>query len=524
MDGKQAAALLSDKLTSIYGYAFARLYDKEEVDDLTSEIVLEIMKSASHLKEETSFWAFAWKIAENTFRKFIKRKERKLKMEPLPAARDFIDLGKTPEEKVIEDETQKESIFLLRRELSLLSKTHREVCVAYYLHNRSCSEIANEQMISLDMVKYHLFKTRKLLREGIGMTRELGEKSYNPGTFRLIFWGDRNVYSELFRRKLPGSIVLAAYDVPMTAQALSVELGVSLPYLEEELETLVVSGVIKKTGESYRTNLVILTEAYEKDMAGKTANLYQSAAGQLYQDALYLLPKVKELSFDGNNFDDNRLLWMLLNSAMIQGYFETCKKSPIGNAKKLPLGGTGFLFGHDNNGIYKHINDVCIEAWNKEKSAWFSAINYCVIEKSQFFQQQNFELKREAMCAALLGREEKLGNDTVSELIDDGFISCINGYLKANFPVFPSAVFQSFLNISGGLGSQVSDLMIKVSDIAEAVLKEYVPVSVKDQCGNIAKIHHRLDVAACLFDYMVAEGMLTVPETKTPICVFGVRA
>jgi hypothetical protein len=39
------------------------------------------------------------------------------------------------------------------------------------------------------MVKYYLFKTRKILKEGIGMTREYGEKSYNPGTFRMGFLG-----------------------------------------------------------------------------------------------------------------------------------------------------------------------------------------------------------------------------------------------------------------------------------------------------------------------------------------------
>ena len=145
-------------------------------------------------------------------------------------------------------EAESEELYLLRRELSLLTKTHREVCVAYYVDNKSCSQIAKEQNISVEMVKYHLFKTRKLLKEGIGMTRTLGEKSYNPGTFRLDFWGDWNKYYDLFRRKLPGSIVLAAYHEAMTAEELSVELGVSMPYLEDEIEILEAAGVLKKNG------------------------------------------------------------------------------------------------------------------------------------------------------------------------------------------------------------------------------------------------------------------------------------
>ena len=56
MDNKQAAKQISENLTSIYGYAFARLYDKNDVDDLTSEIVYEILRSSSKLKNESAFW------------------------------------------------------------------------------------------------------------------------------------------------------------------------------------------------------------------------------------------------------------------------------------------------------------------------------------------------------------------------------------------------------------------------------------------------------------------------------------
>ena len=68
------------------------------------------------------------------------------------------------EEELAEHEEQDEEIYRLRRELSLLSKMHREVSVMYYVKNMSCSEIAKAQNISIEMVKYHLFKTRKLLK------------------------------------------------------------------------------------------------------------------------------------------------------------------------------------------------------------------------------------------------------------------------------------------------------------------------------------------------------------------------
>ena len=132
------------------------------------------------------------------------------------------------------------------------------------------------------------------------MTRKLGEKSYNPGVFRLDFWGDSCHYQNLFDRKLPGAIVLAAYDVPMTVPALSAELGVSTVYLEDELDILEAAGILKKSGDRYQTNLVIITDAYEKEFVRNTVSVYDSLQTSFLQkqrksflkSALWILPEI----------------------------------------------------------------------------------------------------------------------------------------------------------------------------------------------------------------------------------------
>lgn len=262
MTETQASELLLENLNAIYGYAFARLYSKDRAEDLSNEIVCEILRSVGNLKEEDKFWGFAWKVAEDTFRKFIRRETLRQNITEYDAD-DFSVYEFSPEQEYIENEEKSEQIYLLRRELALLSKVHREVCVAYYVQNKGCSIIAKEQGISVEMVKYHLFKARKLLKEGIGMTRTLGEKSYNPGIFRLNFWGDKNRYGEICKRRLPASIVLAAYEAPLSLQELSVELGVAMPYLEEEVEILEAAGLLTKKGTKYQTSIVILTDEYE---------------------------------------------------------------------------------------------------------------------------------------------------------------------------------------------------------------------------------------------------------------------
>jgi len=522
MTDKRAAEMLSGNLTAIYGYALSRLYDKEQADDLAAEIVYEILVSARNLHNEKAFWGYAWKIAENTFRRFI-RKASLVKQTEEATEGNIGVYALSPEQQYIQKESEIEELYSLRRELSLLKKTHREACIAYYIDNKSCSQIAKEQNISVEMVKYHLFKTRKLLKEGIGMTRKLGEKSYNPGIFRLDFWGDQNKYSDLFKRRLPGSIALAAYDEPMTAQSLSMELGVSMPYLEEEIEILEAAGVLKKTGEKYQTNIIILTNAYEKAFIKNTRSLYVQAAESLFDQVSHLLPRIRSIKFHGNDYHDNRLFFGILNLAFMEGYISAREKSPIGTPNKLALGGHGWIFGYDNDYENCHFLGVTLGTENHDGTASFTAVNYRAIQQAQIYCHHDFRNKIEAVCDAILHKEAKKENPTLPWLVEQRFITCEDHRLSANFLVFEKDAFKHVCAILSNVIDEVADCMIAISDQAEKILANHVPSSLKEQCGDIAKIHHRMDVAAFLMEELICKNKLLVPEEKMPLCVWGIK-
>lgn len=523
MDDKRARALLSENLTAIYGFAFSRLYDKAKVDDLASEIVCEIMYASKNIKNKDAFWSYAWKIAESTLKKFI-RKEQILKSK-LDYNIDNNGIYEiSPEQKIIEKETESEQLYLLRRELSLLSKMCREICISYYIDNKTCSDIAKEKNISVEMVKQYLFKTRKLLKEGIGMKRSLGEKSYNPGTFKLNFWGDRNYYGGLFERKLPQAIVLSAYDEPMSAEELSMELGVSMPYLEEEIEILEAAGILIKTGKKYQTNIVILTDEYEKEVKTKAKDICLPFVNKLWDKTEIVLKKVREIDFYGNDYEDNRLLFMIMNMAMVNGYIKGYDIAKLPAAPKLPLGSYGWLWGHDNDFNNLGFYGVCMEVWNKERTAWFSAENYCAIEKAQRYEHSDFSEKAEAMCDAVLGNEPNKDNKTLPWLIENKFILSDGNILTANFPVFDKIGYDKVCSIIKDMSEMVAECMMQVADEATQILTKHAPKHVKKQCEVIARIHHQLDVAAYLMNAIIENGKLVVPDEKVPLCVFGVRS
>ena len=164
-----------------------------------------------------------------------------------------------PEDLVI----HKEELSLLRRELSLLSEQYRITTILYYIEGFSCPEVANKLNISTEMVKYYLFRARNIIREGMNMERLYGEKSYRPTIFEIDFWGTKcgndAEYRDFRERKIKGNILLAAYYTPVTIQEISVELGVALPYLEDEINILLKKQQLICKNGKYLANIPIFT-------------------------------------------------------------------------------------------------------------------------------------------------------------------------------------------------------------------------------------------------------------------------
>ena len=74
------------------------------------------------------------------------------------------------------------------------------------------------------------------------MAREFGKLSYNPENISFInngLYGANGEPWNYISRSLCKNILLAAYRTPSTAEELAMEVGVALPYMEEELRGLV---------------------------------------------------------------------------------------------------------------------------------------------------------------------------------------------------------------------------------------------------------------------------------------------
>ena len=82
--------------------------------------------------------------------------------------------------------------------------------------------------------------------------------------------------------KLHQNIYLEGYDDPKTAEAFALELGVALPYMEDELERLTRATLLVKNGNQYETAFPIISRdalwkihVYYKDLMPRLVPLLE---------------------------------------------------------------------------------------------------------------------------------------------------------------------------------------------------------------------------------------------------------
>lgn len=344
----------------------------------------------------------------------------------------------------------------------------------------------------------------------------------------MDYWGggDNSCYWQLFKRKLPGNILLSAYYTPVTIQELSMELGVAVVYLEDEIELLMKHDLLKKIGDKYQTNIIIFTDDYEKKVATEIKPVYEKTAEQLNEKLSDVLPKLVTLDFKGNNYSQNRLKWTFANLVMVfaLNLSDGVGRKRFGDYPPLSNGSYGFVFGYDNDYQNHHFHGIYGHCENHDHTAYFSVENYRIIENCQFWEPVIWNQSVEAMCDAILEKTADPNNDMLIKLISEGFISSHDGKLSAEFPVFSADMMDNTIwQILKPLAEDVCECMIQVSDLAVQTLENFIPKALRNQGAQLAFIHHQLDVMAFIMETMVERKWLIIPEGEEKLCVFGVK-
>jgi RNA polymerase sigma-70 factor (ECF subfamily) len=339
-------------LAKILGFCYQKVNSREDAEDLSSEIALEVVKAINSGKEIENLGAFIWSVSNHTFFKWLRSKKygTTVYLDEL-----FVSPDNT-EENLIRWEAEN----ILHREISLLSENYRKATVLYYFEEKSCNEIAAILGKSVGTVKWWLHNARNSIKEGFDIMREYGEKSYNPGTLFLSCTGlpgKDNEPMSCAKRKLPQNILLAAYKEPVSIEQLCAELGTAAAYIEDEVKSLTANQLMKEiVAGKFQTDFVILP-GQNTEMAHKIYNAcfpdYYNALIDFFNARKSVLTSEK---FNTANFSWNRLLWVYLHIvtdiAVSKFRHEVCKAVCYNDIPERPNGGKWIALGFNNGWFF----------------------------------------------------------------------------------------------------------------------------------------------------------------------------
>lgn len=502
----------SDYMEKLYYFCLKKTGSTYEAEDLTSDITVSIISELHRGVIPTSFSAYIWKIARNRYSMWADRKHRHNNAVS-GAAIDDLDIS--DDNSLENDFLLREDLGLLRRELALISKDYREIVVAHYIDDMKLRDIAESLGIPEGTVKAKLFRCRNILKEDMNMAREFGARSYKPEEVNFNSTGNHTnsgLPYKAVERKLPKNILLEANNNPSTIEELSVELGIAAPYMEEEVELLVNSELLKKLDSGkYVTDFFIASKECQLSIYSIQKNYIKTISEGLYTIISDSLSDIKLLNIMRNNKYDDNFKW-LLTVMGVTHLIDNCESNSVNiwNTFKRKDGGSWGFIGsekHDYNiePIGMSHNGVCSDTCD----LWYYHPKYDFVMGYNQMRLVAEIIKDNRRIDSLTKKELDLFNNIDSKLVE----VTEDSTLVPQIAVFENGthdklteIFKSHPLYSGVLNA-VNELSEKIKEILKAnsnpVLHEHI---------NYYVIMFMFKVRRMSVNHLIETGKLTIPD------------
>ena len=467
-------------MEKLFFFCLKRTGNNTDAEDLTQDIALNIISALNKGTVPTSFSAWIWQVARNRYSAWSDAKRKHSESVSSCDISDY-EIG-DESENILDEMIRTEQIALLRRELAFIKHDYRDIIVAYYIENRSIRDIASSLSLSETAVKQRLHRARIILKEGMDMAREFGKLSYKPENISFInngIHGENGEPWNYISRALCKNILLAAYRCPSTAEELAMELGVAIPYMEEELDSLVKATLMKKNGNRYETNFFIVSANAQEKIYAHLRSIAPRLTHAIIEEFEFNIAWSNQNCPDWHDgyqpFEDMK--WSLLMTEVDNVYFQTMK--PF-NKNSKDIEGIG-TWGHTirpNGGEWDILG---MESHHGDEPD-FVGLHGCIAHPKEkdlpeiMFRQFKFKYRGiekrtpnyinyidgEAMVAVANGKADKINEITLNRLEGYGYIRKTASGYEPNILVFRK---DKCVEMPKGTREEFETLRHKASDI-----------------------------------------------------------
>ncbi len=328
---KQIEQLIA-QMDKVFFYCVKRCNSRIDAEDLSQDILLDIMININKGIKIENFDYYIWQICKNHYSKYVARKvkdrENVMSIEVIDEpGNDFSLLDKF---------INSERVAMLNAAIKLLSSDYSEILYSYYVEDKTLSFIANKMNLPLGTVKRRLFDMRNRLKEYLKMERLNGRKAFVPKEYQPHRSGGANLNPEDYTYGLiEQNLLLHSYDNPCSLEDYAIEMGISLPYIENIVNSLEhATLLIKDENGKYLTNFIMV----DKNIDRKVLILIKQKANEYTKLLIeYCKKHFNEWKKLINNplLDDNKLMWSYLFSVNRKvEYLDCTKEETLKNVRK----------------------------------------------------------------------------------------------------------------------------------------------------------------------------------------------
>ncbi|MBQ8717956.1 MAG: hypothetical protein IJY66_01660, partial [Clostridia bacterium] len=362
---------------------------------------------------------------------------------------------------------------------------YRDLLVAYYLEDRNVRDIATSLNLSVAAVQQRLHRARNLLKEGMDMAREFGIRSYKPEEVRFVKNGCDGQFGQpwtIVGHKLYKNIFLQAHENPQTAEELALELGIALPYMEDELEFLVREQLLRKEGSKYVTDFRIISREEQRGVHEASLAAQKPLTAKICEMIdLYMKEDGAKVNISYVGYENAK--WALLihafdalkwNAEEARGQSHEYKNPPRPDGGAWTLYGyqiidweePGFVGQHGNN-YQKPDGDGTVGFWQ------FKFFYRQMLHNTPAYLGTEEAYNLWLIC---VGKSEECKQEYVDKLLEYGYIKTVNGVLTPNVLVFyPNAGANCNAEAAAKLAAlkqEVFDLFAKAPSIERGYVLE----------------------------------------------------
>lgn len=496
MDAEQKKERIAAMSRTVLSYCRARTANMEEAQDLSQDILAEMLRSAADLRSDDAFYGFMWRVAGNVYRTYLRKRARETLSLREEALEDVPDM---PEEDASGE------LCLLRRELGLLEEKYRRAMVLYYLDGLRCAEIAVRLSISESMVKYLLFAARKIVKDGMHMERNYGQLSYNPRALTPMYSGEGpNRFWDFMQSRIRQNIFCACWSDTPTQQEISLEIGIPLPYLEQDIDAMTHYGILERQGSRYRAGIGLVS-----------ADCIREIRLGWEQEVGALADRIEEFGAEnavGGSASRRWTLWTMLYRCMMR-----LEGGVHGDAPEAPITGWGeraWLYLQEEAGLPEPLFAYCGVSSRRGDTVLF--LDYLPAPHGSHRDFFGNARRVDVYCGIARGDTASFGESDwalAGELVREGYLLRQGEALYPAMPVFTARKYaESLRPVREFVSRSAEELLTRIASRGAELLRQHFPAHLRESCPVIASMLCRGAVVSDTARALLERSWLTPPS------------